>query len=62
MSRTKCALSGPVPATPGTAAYHAAGSISMKKPLMTNAMAVSQDRAKRIFASFFFQDEAVPKT
>src|SRR5215831_15282297 len=33
MSRTKCALNGPVWTTPGTLAYQMAGTASMVKPL-----------------------------
>src|SRR5215831_12398100 len=37
MSRTKCALSGPVAATPGTRSYQADGATSMKVPFAASA-------------------------
>src|SRR5579863_2743577 len=48
MSRTKWALNGPVPATPGTIAYQSAGATSMISPLAARPMPRTQATKPRI--------------
>src|SRR5262245_29277949 len=57
MSRTKWGLNGPVSGTPGTMAYHWAGSASMRTPLAASSSPSPIARATRMAVSCRYQQD-----